>query len=207
MAKENSNTPKKPRFSSWWIYGVIIALILGFQFFGSATFSNTEKTTTSAMQEFLRNGDIEKIVIITNTRKAKIYLTDEAMNKDVDVSYIDTSGTLHLIENGKDMHTLSNKAVGSHDQKAIYRHLTFNTRRLRHQPVSPLTRGQMQRTQITNVLWWYAIPPEAVELRETISEKDQRTLRSIAAAGAGLRIGPRRYTSAQLLEIAERRAW
>ena len=83
MAKENSNTPKKPRFSSWWIYGVIIALILGFQFFGSATFSNTEKTTTSAMQEFLRNGDIEKIVIITNTRKAKIYLTDEAMNKDV----------------------------------------------------------------------------------------------------------------------------
>lgn len=62
---------------------MIIALILGFQFFGSATFSNTEKTTTSAMQEFLRNGDIEKIVIITNTRKAKIYLTDEAMNKDV----------------------------------------------------------------------------------------------------------------------------
>ncbi|MEM1260179.1 MAG: ATP-dependent zinc metalloprotease FtsH [Bacteroidota bacterium] len=83
MAKENSNTPKKPRFSSWWIYGVIIALILGFQFFGSATFSSTEKTTTSAMQEFLRNGDIEKIVIITNTRKAKIYLTDEAMSKDV----------------------------------------------------------------------------------------------------------------------------
>ena len=83
MAKDNSNTPKKPRFSSWWIYGVIIALILGFQFFGSATFSNTEKTTTSEMQEFLRNGDISKIVIITNTRKAKIYLTDEALNKDV----------------------------------------------------------------------------------------------------------------------------
>ena len=84
MAKENSNTPKKPRFSSWWIYGVIIALILGFQFFGSATFSNTEKTTTSEMQEFLRNGDIQKIVIITNTpRKAKIFLTDEALKKDV----------------------------------------------------------------------------------------------------------------------------
>ena len=83
MAKDNSNTPKKPRFSSWWIYGIIIALILGFQFFGSATFSNTEKTTTSEMQEFLRNGDISKIVIITNTRKAKIFLTDEALNKDV----------------------------------------------------------------------------------------------------------------------------
>ena len=84
MAKDNSNTPKKTRFSSWWIYGVIIALILGFQFFGSATFSNTEKTTTSEMQEFLRNGDIQKIVIITNTpRKAKIFLTEEALKKDV----------------------------------------------------------------------------------------------------------------------------
>jgi len=85
MAKENNpnNTPKKPRFSSWWIYGVVIALIIGFQFFGGSSFSSTEKTTTSELQEFLRNGDIAKIVIITNTRQAKVYLTEEAMNKDV----------------------------------------------------------------------------------------------------------------------------
>lgn len=85
MAKENNpnNAPKKPRFSSWWIYGVVIALIIGFQFFGGSSFSSTEKTTTSELQEFLRNGDISKIVIITNTRQAKVYLTEEALNKDV----------------------------------------------------------------------------------------------------------------------------
>ena len=86
MAKENNpnnNTPKKPRFSSWWIYGVVIALIIGFQFFGGSSFSSTEKTTTSELQEFLRNGDISKIVIITNTRQAKVYLTEEALKKDV----------------------------------------------------------------------------------------------------------------------------
>ena len=85
MAKENNpnNTPKKPRFSSWWIYGVVIAIIIGFQFFGGSSFSSTEKTTTSELQEFLRNGDISKIVIITNTRQAKVYLTEEAMSKDV----------------------------------------------------------------------------------------------------------------------------
>jgi cell division protease FtsH len=84
MAKENNpNTPKKPRFSSWWIYGVVIALIIGFQFFGGSSFSSTEKTTTSELQEFLRNGDISKSVIITNTRQAKVYLTEEALNKDV----------------------------------------------------------------------------------------------------------------------------
>src|SRR5688572_12980811 len=84
MAKENNpNTPKKPRFSSWWIYGVVIALIIGFQFFGGSSFSSTEKTTTSELQEFLRNGDISKIVIITNTRQAKVFLTQEALSKDV----------------------------------------------------------------------------------------------------------------------------
>jgi len=85
MAKENNpnNTPKKPRISSWWIYGVVIAMIIGFQFFGGSSFSSTEKTTTSALQEFLRNGDISKIVIITNTRQAKVFLTQEALSKDV----------------------------------------------------------------------------------------------------------------------------
>ncbi|MEM9363569.1 MAG: ATP-dependent zinc metalloprotease FtsH [Bacteroidota bacterium] len=84
MAKENNpNTPKKPRFSSWWIYGVVIALIIGFQFFGGSTFSSTEKTTTSELQEYLRNGDISEILIITNTRQAKVFLTEEALQKDV----------------------------------------------------------------------------------------------------------------------------
>lgn len=84
MAKENnSNIPKKPRFSSWWIYGVIIALILGFQFISSSSFSSTKKTTTSELQEYLRNGDISKILIITNARQAKVFLTAEAMSKDV----------------------------------------------------------------------------------------------------------------------------
>ncbi|MCL6275229.1 ATP-dependent zinc metalloprotease FtsH [Muricauda sp. 2012CJ35-5] len=84
MAKENNpNTPKKPRFSSWWIYGVVIALIIGFQFFGGNSFSSTEKTTTSELQEYLRNGDISEILIITNTRQAKVFLTEEALQKDV----------------------------------------------------------------------------------------------------------------------------
>ncbi|UII80547.1 ATP-dependent zinc metalloprotease FtsH [Flagellimonas sp. CMM7] len=85
MAKDNnnSNTPKKPRFSSWWIYGVVIALIIGFQFFGGNSFSSTEKTTTSELQEYLRNGDISEILIITNARQAKVFLTEEALQKDV----------------------------------------------------------------------------------------------------------------------------
>lgn len=83
MAKDNKNPQKKPRFSSWWIYGLIIVFLIGFQFFGSDSLSPTSKTTTSELQEFLRNGDIDKILIITNTRQARVFLTEEAMTKDV----------------------------------------------------------------------------------------------------------------------------
>ena len=84
MAKDNnSNNPKKPRFSSWWIYGVVLALIIGFQILGSSSFSSTEKTTTSELQEYLRNGDIKKIIVIKNLGQAKVFLTEAALSKQV----------------------------------------------------------------------------------------------------------------------------
>ncbi len=83
MAKENKAPQKKPRFSAWWIYGLIAILLIGFQFFGSGNLSSTKKTTTSELQEYLRNGDITKILIITNTNQAKVFLSEEALQKDV----------------------------------------------------------------------------------------------------------------------------
>ncbi len=103
MAKENNSSPKKPKFSSWWIYGFIIVGILGYQILSSGNFSNTKTTTTSELQEYLRNGDISKILIITNTNQAKVFLTDEALAKGVhkevsEKSIIPTSGTLPQYE-------------------------------------------------------------------------------------------------------------
>jgi len=84
MAKDNNNTtPKKPKFSSWWIYGLIAVLLIGFNFLGGSNFANTKKSTTSELQEYLRNGDIEKILIITNTNQAKVFLSEEALAKEV----------------------------------------------------------------------------------------------------------------------------
>ncbi|MBT8307440.1 MAG: ATP-dependent zinc metalloprotease FtsH [Maribacter sp.] len=83
MAKDNNTTPKKPKFSSWWIYGMIAVLLIGFNFLGGSNFANTKKSTTSELQEYLRNGDIAKILIITNTDQAKIFLSEEALLKEV----------------------------------------------------------------------------------------------------------------------------
>ncbi|MGB3151650.1 MAG: ATP-dependent zinc metalloprotease FtsH [Maribacter sp.] len=99
MAKENNTTPKKPKFSSWWIYGLVAVLLIGFQVFNSDNLASAEKTTTSELQEYLRNGDIQKIMIITNTNQAKVFLTDEALAKDVhkdvnEKSFLPTTGTV-----------------------------------------------------------------------------------------------------------------
>jgi len=82
MAKDNNSNTKKPKFNSWWIYGLVAILLIGFQYFNSENFSSTEKTTTSDLQDFLLNGDIDKILIITNTNQAKVFLTAEALEKD-----------------------------------------------------------------------------------------------------------------------------
>ncbi len=82
-SKDNNNNPqKKNRISSLWFYGIAIALVIGFQFFPGAV-SSTESTTPYEMFEYLRNGDIEKIMIISNNNQAKVFLTEEALKKEV----------------------------------------------------------------------------------------------------------------------------
>ncbi|MFL1895886.1 ATP-dependent metallopeptidase FtsH/Yme1/Tma family protein, partial [Aquimarina sp. 2-A2] len=79
MAKENKKMEpnKKPKFSAYWIYAIIIVGFLALNFMGGSGWNSAPKTTTSNFQEFLRNGEVDKVVIL-NRRDAKVYLTQEA---------------------------------------------------------------------------------------------------------------------------------
>ena len=46
MAKDNKNLNKKPKLNPYWIYGVIIAIFLGIQFFSGGFGESTGKQTT-----------------------------------------------------------------------------------------------------------------------------------------------------------------
>ncbi len=82
MAKENKANSKKPRFSSYWVYAIILLLIIGMNFFTGGVWQSPPSTTPSELQEYLRNGDVEKVVIIKNASKAKVFLTKEALTKE-----------------------------------------------------------------------------------------------------------------------------
>ncbi|WP_300436847.1 ATP-dependent zinc metalloprotease FtsH [Christiangramia sp.] len=80
--------PKKPKFSAYWIYAAIIIIFLGLNLFGDGGFSEPAKTSPSEFMQFLESGDVEKVEIVNNT-VAKVYLTEEAKQKDIHKKNID----------------------------------------------------------------------------------------------------------------------
>ena len=84
MAAENKskkNEPKKPRPNYYWIYAAVILLFFGIQIFGGSNWSQPAKTTQSQFEDYLRQGDVEKVDII-NKKVAKVYLTDAAKERE-----------------------------------------------------------------------------------------------------------------------------
>ncbi|MEW7279437.1 ATP-dependent zinc metalloprotease FtsH [Aquimarina sp. 2201CG1-2-11] len=83
MAKENKKTEpnKKPKFSAYWIYAIIIIGFFALNMIGGNGFGSAPTTSPSEFQTFLKNGEVEKVVII-NRRKAKVFLTPEAKASD-----------------------------------------------------------------------------------------------------------------------------
>ncbi|HEV7783194.1 MAG TPA: ATP-dependent zinc metalloprotease FtsH [Chitinophagaceae bacterium] len=77
-----NNPPKKgPRFSIYWIYAIIFAVLIGFQLFGPFS-ANMAKTNDRDFKSMLLAGEISKYEIIDNRKTVKIYLTPEAYEKN-----------------------------------------------------------------------------------------------------------------------------
>ncbi|GAA3615942.1 ATP-dependent zinc metalloprotease FtsH [Flavivirga amylovorans] len=84
MANDKKNIKdKKPKFSPYWIYGILIAVFLGFQLFSNGSYQDGNMTTPSDFFRFLEDGDVEKVDIVKNTRVARVYLTKDAEAKEV----------------------------------------------------------------------------------------------------------------------------
>ncbi len=73
------NKPNKSKFNFYWIYGIIVALILGMQFFN---FKNDEVILKNwgEVKLLLDNNEVDRIIII-NKKFAEIYLKDAYKSK------------------------------------------------------------------------------------------------------------------------------
>ena len=82
--EDPNQAPRKgPKFSIYWIYAIIFAVLIGFQLFGPFS-TNTAPVDQDYFQQVLKSGDVEKYVVISNRNLVKIYLKKSALPKYAD---------------------------------------------------------------------------------------------------------------------------
>ena len=69
--------PAKPKFSSYWIIGIILLAMIGINFLGSG--NNLKEIDSNRFFQMLSQGDVEKIVIV-NKEKVEIYIKQERLS-------------------------------------------------------------------------------------------------------------------------------
>jgi len=72
--------PVKPKFSSYWIIGIILLVMIGIQFLNSG--NNLKEMDSNRFFQVLERGDIEKIVIV-NKEKVEIYIKAERLSDPI----------------------------------------------------------------------------------------------------------------------------
>ncbi|MDV7187184.1 ATP-dependent zinc metalloprotease FtsH [Lutibacter sp. TH_r2] len=84
MSKEKKNTPNKniktPKFNFYWIYGIVLVLFIGYQFFSAGT-TSTKNLSQNEFKTILTDNDIKSVVIV-NRDVAEIYIKPEASEKE-----------------------------------------------------------------------------------------------------------------------------
>jgi cell division protease FtsH len=70
--KDKKPDLKKPKFSPYWIYGSIFVIFLALQLSGGSNFSQTKKTSQAEFENYLRQGDVQKIEIVNKKSSQSI---------------------------------------------------------------------------------------------------------------------------------------
>ena len=81
---DDPNQPprKGPRFSIYWIYAIIFAVLIGFQLFGGIWSPNMAKISELEFQNLVANGDVAKYTIVDNRKTVKVFLTADGKKRN-----------------------------------------------------------------------------------------------------------------------------
>ena len=130
-AGKNSQEPKKPKFSPYWIYAGIILIFLGIQFFAGGGFNEPSKTNPAEFETYLENGDVKRVVIV-NRKMAQVFLTDEAKAKDThkkteDSKFLPAAGTPDYTFEFGDLQNFENMISDAKKNNSISTVVTYKT--------------------------------------------------------------------------------
>ena len=100
--RDDNNTPKKgPRFSIYWVWGAIAAVLIGFNLYGSFTPDAKEITQLDFTDKMLANGDVESYTVVTNKNLVKVTVKKESLQKPYIKEKLSKNGTMsNTVEKG-----------------------------------------------------------------------------------------------------------
>ncbi len=78
MSDNKTEKPTPRKFKLYWIYAVAFILIIAFNLW-NITQNGTNEIAYDDLEEYAAAGDVAKVVLITNTDIAQVYLTKEAI--------------------------------------------------------------------------------------------------------------------------------
>lgn len=116
---DRNKKPTGPKFSFYWIYGILAVVFLFFSYFSN----NAAKTIdTKKLKHMLNQGDVSRVVVV-NRSKAEIYLTDSAKSKteykkDLGEGsvFADTKAANYVLDDIGDYKTFSDLVNGTQDK-------------------------------------------------------------------------------------------
>ncbi len=78
---DDDGSKKGPKFSIYWIWGIIAAVLIGFNLFGTFTPDAHQISELDFRKNMLENGDVDKIDIISNKALVRVYIKKESLQK------------------------------------------------------------------------------------------------------------------------------
>lgn len=79
----DENNPKKgPKFSIYWVWGIIALILFGYNFFGA--FAPDAHKLDSEMEfrnDMLDKGDVARLVLVTNKNLVRVYIKKDSLDK------------------------------------------------------------------------------------------------------------------------------
>src|ERR1700744_4843325 len=80
---DDNGQRKGPKFSIYWIWGIIAAVLIGFNLFGSFSPDAHPIDELTFRREMLAKGDVDKIDLISNKQTVRVYIKKDSLNKAI----------------------------------------------------------------------------------------------------------------------------
>lgn len=129
------------------------------------------------------------------------------IEEDVDVSFVDSSGALNLIETGYSIKALKNKLTGPklafgqkpEGQKQRYQYLA-SSNKVTQEPTGGFSSSMASDRAITAIKLFYSVPLANFD-NDIFTPNGLEVISDLIKIDAGLMVGTTRYTPSQLIEL------